>query len=242
MRYAIFADIHANLEALEAVLAACKGEGIDEYLCVGDIVGYAADPDECIEKLKTQGVISVAGNHDWAAVKLFSIEYFNPLARQAILWTHDILSMEHREFLENLKLVFVNRDLTLVHGTLNYPKDFNYLSDGYLAEETFRIQKTPVCFVGHTHVPGVFIKDSNGTIHYRMDNLVAFEKTSSYIVNVGSVGQPRDANPKAAYCIYDSRKKQVSIRRVSYDIYSANDKILSAGLPIFLGERLFLGK
>jgi predicted phosphodiesterase len=241
MRYAIFADIHANLEALEAVLDACQKESVDRYLCAGDIVGYAADPGECIEKIKAQGVTVVAGNHDWAAAKLYSTEYFNPGAREALLWTRGELSAAHCEFLKDLKLVLKNEDLTLVHGTLNYPEDFNYLTDGYLAQESFRILDKPVCFIGHTHIPGIFVKEESGIIHYRRDNFIKLCDSSSYIINVGSVGQPRDSDPKAAYCVYDTSKKEASIRRVNYDIQTASSKIILKGLPAFLGERLFLG-
>jgi predicted phosphodiesterase len=241
MRYAIFADIHANLDALEVVLSACKKESVDRYLCAGDVVGYAAQPCECIEKIREYGVTVVAGNHDWAAVKLYSTEYFNPVAAEALLWTRGELSAAHCDFLVNLKLVFNNKDLTLVHGTLNYPEDFNYLTDAYLAQESFRILESSVCFVGHTHMPGVFVKEESGTIHYLRENSIKLDDSNSYIINVGSVGQPRDSNPQAVYCVYDTSKKEVKIRRVSYDISSASSKIILKGLPAFLGERLFKG-
>ncbi|HTZ11210.1 MAG TPA: metallophosphoesterase family protein [Candidatus Margulisiibacteriota bacterium] len=241
MRYAIFADIHANLDALEVVLAACKKAAIDEYLCAGDVVGYAAQPGECIDRIEADGVTVVAGNHDWAVVKLYPSKFFNPIARQALLWTREHISCAHCDFLGNLKLVFKNRDLTLVHGTLDYPEDFNYLADSGLAENTFNLLDKPVCFVGHTHVPGVFEKDKSGIIHHLKDNSINLNDSSSYIINVGSVGQPRDSDPRAAYCIYDSEKKEAMIKRADYDIRSANSKILSHGLPAALGERLFLG-
>jgi len=242
MRYGIFADVHSNLEALERVLGAYKEESIDKYLCAGDVVGYAANPHECIEKIKTPVMVTVAGNHDWAMVDLFSVDYFNPVARQAILWTRDNLDEETRYFLGSLTLLYKNEDLTLVHGTLHQPGDFNYMADSYAARETFRLLETNVCFLGHSHIAGIFIKYKDGRIDYQADTPLNLEDGRKYIVNAGSVGQPRDGNPKAAYCIYDTGKKEIQIKRISYDIKAASRKIIDAGLPPFLGERLFLGR
>jgi len=242
MRYGIFADVHSNLEALDAVIAAYKKESIDAYLCVGDVVGYGANPLECIQKVRSLVMTTVAGNHDWVAVSLFSPETFNPFAKEAILWTRQQLDDGDKEFLETLKLVYKNESLTLVHGSLDNPRDFNYLTDGYLAEETFRRMETNVCFIGHSHVAGVFTKVENENISYRPDTNIGINPKNRYIINVGSVGQPRDANPKAAYCIFDTDKKEVQIKRVEYDIKTARKKIIESDLPVFLCDRLFLGK
>jgi predicted phosphodiesterase len=242
MRYGIFADVHSNLEALERVLGAYKEESIDKYLCVGDVVGYASNPWECVEKIKALSTITVCGNHDWATVDLFSVDYFNPVARQAILWTRNNLDEKSRYFLESLKLLYKNEDLTLVHGTLHHPGDFNYIADSYAARETFRLLETNVCFVGHSHIAGIFIENKDNRIDYRADTPLNLEDGRKYVVNAGSVGQPRDGNPKAVYCIYDTEKKEIQIKRISYDIKAASRKIIDAGLPPFLGERLFLGR
>lgn len=242
MRYGIFSDVHSNLEALDTILDAYQKEAIDTYLCVGDIVGYAANPKECIEKVKKSAMITVAGNHDWAAVNLFSVDYFNPVACEAIFWTRRNLDDPDRYFLESLKLVYKNEDLTLVHGTLDNPRDFNYMTDGYIAWETFRLLETNICFVGHSHVAGIFIKDKDDRITYREDNSVDIEKEKKYIINVGSVGQPRDGNPQACYCIYDTDKKEIQIKRISYDVQTSRKKIIDAGLPRFLGDRLIIGR
>ncbi len=242
MRYGIFSDIHSNLEALEAVIRDYKKEDIDNYLCVGDIVGYAANPGECIKRVKALTMISVAGNHDWAAVSLFSTDYFNPLAKEAVSWTQRNLDEVGRYFLEGLPLVYKNEDLTIAHGSLDEPGDFNYMADGEIAFRTFELLETDICFVGHTHVPGVFIKSENNHIRYREDNNISIRQDSKYIINVGSVGQPRDGNPNAAYCIYDTDKKSVEIKRISYDIRAAREKIINEGLPKFLGERLLIGR
>jgi predicted phosphodiesterase len=242
MRYGIFSDIHSNLEALEATVDAYKNEAIDTYLCAGDVVGYAANPNECIEKVKPLAMITVAGNHDWAAVNLFSDTYFNPKAREAISWTRHNLDDKSRYFLEFLKLLYKNEDLTLVHGTLDNPQDFNYITDAYIAEGTFRLLETKICFVGHTHAAGTFIKDKDSRIIYCKDNHIEIKDENQYIVNVGSVGQPRDDNPNAAYAIYDTNKKEVEIKRVVYDIKAARKKVMDAGLPEFLGNRLLIGR
>ncbi len=242
MRYGIFADVHSNLEALDAVIVAYKKESIDQYLCVGDVVGYAANPKECIEMVQALAAITVSGNHDWASVDLFSVDYFNELAREAIFWTKEKLDGRDRCFLESLKLIYKNEDLTLVHATLGHPQEFNYMNNTYIAEETFRKLKTGICFVGHSHVPGVFIKDQNERIAYLEGETFDIQRDQRYIVNAGSVGQPRDGEPRAAYCILDTERREILIKRAGYDIESARKKIISAGLPGFLGDRLLNGR
>lgn len=242
MRYAIFSDVHSNLEALEAVMDSYKKEGIDKYLCIGDLIGYGANPRECIEKVRSIASVVCAGNHDWAAVRLFSLEYFNSDARSAILWTRHLLSQGHQGFLESLKLTFKNEDLILVHGTLNNPHEFNYLSDAYIAEETFRLMDRNVCFVGHTHQPQIFSKDQNERIYAHKEAAVTLSNANKYIVNVGSVGQPRDGDPHASYCIYDSKEREIQIKRVKYNAEAARKKIIEKGLPKFLGDRLIAGR
>lgn len=242
MRYGIFSDVHSNLEALQACLSAYKEENIDKYLCIGDVVGYGANPGECIDKVRQISAFTCAGNHDWASVNLFSLEHFNPYAREAVIWTKDNLRESDRVFLESLKLVFIDSEITLVHGTLDHPNEFNYLTDAYIAEETFKLMSTNVCFVGHTHNPGVFSKDNKDHIYYRKESQMYLNETDRYVVNVGSVGQPRDGNPDAAFCIYDTEKRSMEIKRASYDIKTARSKIIDKGLPKFLGDRLISGR
>ena len=242
MRYGIFSDVHSNLEALEAVINAYKYEAIDKYLCVGDVVGYATNPNECIEKVKHLAMITVAGNHGWGSVDKIGLGYFTPNAKKGVFWTRQNLEEESRYFLEALKLTYQNEDLTLVHGTLDNPQEFKYLTDGYLAQESFKLLETRICFVGHTHKPGTFIQEETGLIGYARDTLIRIKDEFKYMVNVGSVGQPRDRNPQAAYCIYDTDKKEVQIKRINYDIEAARKKIISAGLPQYLGDRLLVGR
>ncbi len=242
MRYAIFSDVHSNMEALDAVIAAYKSESIDRYLCIGDVVGYAANPKECIEKVKSLAAVTVAGNHDWATVYLFSDNYFNDMAREAISWTRKVLDKKERNFLESLKLTYENEDLTLVHGTLDKPQEFEYLASLSAAEATSGALQTDICFVGHSHVAGTFISDTFGRIFYTDEDEINMEGENSYIVNVGSVGQPRDGDPRAAYGIYDTVKRRIEIKRIKYDIDSARKKIIQQGLPQFFGDRLLSGR
>lgn len=242
MRYGIFSDVHSNLDALQAVVKAYKKEAIDAYLCVGDVVGYAANPIECIDEVRRLTKVTIAGNHDRASIDLLSSNYFNPVAAGAIAWTKEHLDNKAKAFLQTLKFVYSDEDLTLVHGTLASPEDFSYMVDYYSARETFSLLKTPACFIGHTHVAGLFIKAEDDTIYYRSLGRINIEGSRRYIINVGSVGQPRDSNPHAAYGIYDTKTKVVEIKRVAYDIEVTRKKIADAGLSRFLGDRLLVGR
>lgn len=242
MRWGIFSDIHSNLEALQAVIKAYKSEGIDEYLCLGDVVGYGANPAECIEATKDITQIIIAGNHDWAVAGLFSLEYFNDWAKQAVIWTQKKIDSAERNFLASLRLIYENEDFILVHGSLDQPGEFNYMTDSQRASQTFALMKKTICFLGHTHSADIFIQDKEGRIDYQREARLKLKEGYRYIVNVGSVGQPRDDNNKASLCIYDTAKGEVLIKRVSYDIKSAQEKIVVADLPPFLAARLSMGR
>jgi len=241
MRYGLFSDIHSNLEAFEAVISAYEKERIDRYFCAGDIVGYGASPSECIEKIKNLTDIIVAGNHDWAAVDKFSLDYFNPLAKEAIIWTKSVLDEEEKIFLTDLRLVYENNDFTIVHGTLDRAEEFDYLLDLSEAKKSFEILKKRILFVGHTHRSGIFVKDKEG-ISFLYDKRIEISKDKNYIINVGSVGQPRDGDWRASYAIYDSDDQIVEIKRIEYNIKEAQEKIINSKLPLFLAIRLGLGR
>jgi len=241
MRYAILGDIHANLEALKAVLLDCKKEAVDRYFCLGDIVGYGPNPCECIRKIKEFSAVSVCGNHDWAAVDLFSLEYFNDEAKEALFWTKKYIT-EEESFLLGLPLVYQDNALTLVHATLNSAIDFNYLENLEDAQQTFALLKTQVCFVGHTHCPKIFFKDDKAKVFCRQENSIAIKEGWQYIINVGSVGQPRDGDWRASYCLYDSANREVRVKRIGYDVETTSKKILQAGLPSSLATRLLIGR
>ncbi len=242
MRYGIFSDVHSNLEALEAVLGYYRNEAIDKYLCVGDIVGYGANPRECLDALRRIISVCVAGNHDWALTGKFSLAFFNPIAKAALISNAKELSKVEKDYLDNLELIFFNNDLTLVHGTLNEAQNFNYLTSKGQALGTFRLMKSNICFVGHTHIPQVLEFDAKaGVCQLAADNL-KIKKSKKYIVNVGSVGQPRDSDPRASFAIFDTDREEILIKRVAYDVKKAQEKILGAGLPDFLASRLSIGQ
>jgi len=241
MRYGIFSDIHANLEAFEMVLEAFKNEYIDRYIFVGDIVGYGADPVECISILRQINPIAVAGNHDWAAVGLFDKKWFNQYAEQAIKFTGSVLSEEEKNYLKSLELTKQIDTIGIVHGSLDSPDMFKYVYDLFDAEVCLEESLNHICLIGHTHRPVIFYM-KGFDVNYVVESEVHIQDGTRYLINVGSVGQPRDGNPYACYCVYDSDKRFFQIKRVPYDIHKAQEKILNAGLPHILADRLPQGR
>lgn len=229
MKYAIFSDVHANLEALQAVLQDMKQEGCTHAACLGDIVGYNANPKECLDIIRDMNIPCVKGNHDEYCSSDAPLEAFNPGAAEMVKWTRRQLNDDDKLWLQSLKLVEVIDGFTIVHATLNDPPRWEYVFDKLAAAAHFTHQPTPVCFFGHTHVPLAFVKDSvvrGGTF-----SKFRIEKGKQYFINPGSVGQPRDGNPKAAYATYELDSGRVELRRVDYDIPGAQGKIRAAGLP-----------
>ncbi len=244
MKYAIISDIHSNWEAFQTVIEAIKEEKVDKYLFVGDIVGYAANPCECITEFKKLKCVAIAGNHDWGAVELSSMENFNSYAKEAIQWTMTQLSEKDKEFLRKLPLVQTTDDITLVHSTLLDPEKWEYIRSTFQAHKSIDIQKTSVLFAGHSHVPITFFEPSQikGPIKIAKEKTIQIQEDYKYFINVGSVGQPRDGDPRACYAIYDKKKQTVEIKRIEYDVKKAQEKILEAGLPPKLAERLECGE
>ena len=240
MRFAIFSDIHANLEAFEAVLADARENQCTDFVCLGDVVGYNANPHECVERVREMDCPIVKGNHDEQASLLESSRDFNEMAEAAIQWTRDHLSEEDKEWLRGLKLQRQVRDFTIVHATLDTPGQWGYVFNNLDAAASFTYQHTTVCFFGHTHVPMGFIRDED-VQRQRIDRL-RIESAKKYFINVGSVGQPRDGDWHAAYCIYHIESNVVEQRRVKYDVATAQKKIIDAGLPRLLAERLAIGR
>ena len=240
MKYAVIADIHANLEALRVVLEDAKKQNCTHYVCLGDVVGYNANPKECLDIIRDTGMPSVKGNHDEYCSSETNLEGFNPHAAEAIQWTRQQLTEEDRQWLKELKYIRLVASFQIVHATLDGPQRWGYVFDRLAAAATFTYQNTAVCFFGHTHVPVAFIRDS--VVRGGTYSKFKIEPGRKYFVNVGSVGQPRDGNPKAAYAIYDMDEGSVELRRLDYDISAAQAKIMAAGLPPRLAERLALGK
>jgi len=241
MRCAVLGDIHGNLEALDAVLAAIEKRGPVQYFCCGDIVGYGADPQTCLERVQRLGASVVAGNHDWAAGGRNNAEAFNPLARFAIEWTKTQLNDFQKAFLRDLPLVRRRDEVTIVHGSLHEPEKFHYLDNLLEANLTLQKMTGQICFVAHNHIPAIIVSRKGKEAIYFSGYSVQCEKDCRYIINIGSVGQPRDGYRDAAYCFYDSDQRHIEICRIPYDVKTAQKKILKMGLPSPLAIRLGLG-
>jgi diadenosine tetraphosphatase ApaH/serine/threonine PP2A family protein phosphatase len=243
VRYAVFSDVHANMEALDAVLADAGRRSPDAYVCLGDIVGYGPDPNECVERVRALGAAAIAGNHDRAAGGLFDPEAFSPLARAAIEWTARVLTAEHRAYLAALPERLETPAFLAVHGSPRDPVE-EYLLTLPQALAIFVEIEFRVCLVGHTHIPGLFVRSRSG--HVRAQDLapeapVRLVATSRYIMNGGSVGQPRDGDPRAAYLIYDTGGRSVTLHRVQYAVAATQAKMRARGLPALLWRRLAAG-
>jgi len=240
MRYAVIADIHANLEALEVVLNDAKAQQCTHYCCVGDVVGYNANPKECLEIVRSMGMPVVKGNHDEYCSTEDNLEGFNPHAAEAVSWTRKQLGPDDRKWLREFKYIRLVASFTMVHATLDGPQRWGYVFDRLAAAASFTYQNTAVCFFGHTHVPLAFVRDS--VVRGGTYSKFRVEPGKKYFVNVGAVGQPRDGNPKAGYVVYDLDEQTIELRRLEYDIPKAQKKILEVGLPQRLADRLAVGK
>lgn len=205
-------------------------------------MGYGADPVPCVEKLALRGVRLVAGNHEHGATGLMDLRWFNTYARAAALWTASQLDDEHRAFLAGLPLALEIEDATLVHASPRNPEEWDYLVTAEEGFEVFPAFATRLCFVGHSHCPAVWSLGSSGREFEAGPETVRLEPGRRYLINIGSVGQPRDRDPRACYALWDLDAAQVSLCRVPYDIALAREKILRAGLPRFLGDRLIHGQ
>jgi len=241
MRYGLVADIHGNLEAFSAVLKELDKEKVAQVICVGDIVGYGADPRACLNKIKNLSILSVAGNHDWAAVKKTDVDYFNTHAKEAVLWTERQLKKDDAAFLKDLPLLIEKENFQLVHASLVNPSEWRYVFNFYDAKSNFTLMKKSLLFIGHSHVPVMFFM-SKGRIGYSMRSHLKIKDEVKYIINVGSVGQPRDGDPRACYVIYNDAKKEIIYKRTAYSVEKAQSKIRKAGLPEIEAARLSDGR
>ncbi|MBU4377220.1 MAG: metallophosphatase family protein [Candidatus Omnitrophica bacterium] len=241
MRYGIFSDVHSNGEAFQTVITSLKEENIDIYICIGDIVGYGAEPSDCIDLTRKITDKVVAGNHDWASAGILTTSYFNDFAKEAIEWTSKRLVVEEKEYLKALSLVYEDENITAVHGSLNEPEEFHYILDTSQALATFGLMKGELCFIGHSHLPLICAKGRKG-VAFLPESEVKIEKGARYIINVGSVGQPRDGDPRASYAVFDTEKSYAEIKRAPYDVKKAAKKIIDAGLPPVLAARLNEGR
>jgi diadenosine tetraphosphatase ApaH/serine/threonine PP2A family protein phosphatase len=240
-RYAIVSDIHSNIEALDAALALVADD--EELLCLGDIVGYGPNPNECVAKISARAKATVLGNHDVAAIDNYGLAYFNPAAREALNWTQRVISPESSAWLNSLGYEYRMPDFLLVHGA---PKNyFEYILDKSGAASAFAATDAPLIFIGHTHIAEYYALSPDGAIshkHLQTGGAVELVPGTRYIVNVGSVGQPRDLNPRASFGRYDSESRTVTIVRFDYPIAIVQEKIAAAHLPQALARRLLVGR
>ncbi len=240
MKFAILGDIHSNLAALDAVLADARQQGVTDYVCVGDIVGYNANPRECLEIVRSLQAVAVRGNHDHYCSHEVNLKDFHSLAAEVVQWTREVLSTEELSYLRNLPLSAPVETFTIVHATLDTPEMWGYVFDKFEAESHFNYQTTSVCFYGHTHVPIAF--ERSDYVRAGVYTRIKVRLGKKYFINVGSVGQPRDGDPRAAYVVYDLMDNMIELRRVAYDISLTQKRIKEEGLPERLALRLATGR
>ncbi len=240
---AVFADVHANLEALQAVLADMDAQATSQRVCLGDIVGYAANPAQCLELIRGLGCPVVQGNHDGAVATDIALDEMRDVAQSGIEFARQKLSIEQRAYLAALPLTFASGSCQFVHASLNAPGEWHYVMREPDAQEHFKVQTEPLCFCGHTHAPIVWHLSNTGNIKsWRGHGRIELPAGGKTLINVGSVGQPRDLCSAACYAICDPQGRWVEFRRVAYDIAKARRKIVRAKLPRFAAQRLSLGR
>lgn len=240
MAYAVISDVHSNLHALEAVLKDIGDRRIDEIYFVGDAVGYGPQPNLCIDLLKKDCGILIAGNHDWAVLEYISTEFFNVHAADAVTYNREVMTDEHMRDLEGFNLLKSSekRNALFVHATPRDPENWDYLFSVKDAEINFEHFEQKLCFIGHSHTPVILEQSQTGEILIHRAS-TEIKDTSRYIINDGSVGQPRDSDPRASYVIVND--SSIEIVRVQYDISKTQKEMEAAKLPFRLIERLSYG-
>jgi len=241
VRYAIISDLHANIQALSAVLDVIDRSDVDQILCLGDVVGYNADPNACVEAMRQRSIVTICGNHDAVACGIEEPWGFNPIALSAALWTRENVTQDNLEWLRSLPDYLEFEGFMIVHGSPTDRDSYLFSWEDVLPHLPFmQAQGCSLCFFGHTHSPGIFSSDGI----YSLDDKATFElgHDKTFFINPGSVGQPRDGDPRAAFGILDTKQNMYTLVRVEYPIDEAAQRIVQAGLPHFLAERLFLGR
>ena len=241
MRTAVLSDVHSNLEALEAVRQAGVDHGVDRWICLGDVVGYGADPEACLSIIGELTQVCLLGNHDAAVAGVQSVEYFTTHARRAVLWTQRRLSAEIRAGLGDLGLTHAESEAFYVHAEPADPKAWHYVYDAHDAAAALEAVNERLVFVGHSHVAFVCAAAHEVRTVVQSEGQLVLASDARYLVNVGSVGQPRDGDPRASFAIRDSELDAIELVRVAYDVTTARQKIRAAGLPHFLADRLGQG-
>lgn len=242
MLIGIFSDVHSNFEALTSVLKFFDDIDVTQYFFLGDLVGYGANPNECIELVKKLRCVGVAGNHDFGVLKKTPIDDFNSFAAEALLWTQAQLNEDAIMYLDSLELTERFEPCFLVHGAPSSPASWEYILSLKEAIYEFNCFSARVCLIGHTHYPFAIVKTPDGSFKAIEDDEFIIENNNRYLINVGSVGQSRDGDPRACVCVFDNKTNKFFFKRLNYDIKTAQKKILSAGLPPYLAHRLEQGR
>jgi predicted phosphodiesterase len=237
MKIAILSDIHSNLEALETAFEYIDKEDISKVYCLGDIVGYGPNPNECIEIIRERCDVVLMGNHDYAALGLANIEYFNDYAKASVFWTISSLEQDNLDYLHDLPFSYKGDNFLLVHASPSTPPHWHYVLSHDVAMMEMRHFEQNICYIGHSHVPIIYSK--NGA--YRNSPIKIETKSQKYIINVGSIGQPRDGDPKLCFAVLDTENNQFEYIRLDYRVNRTYEKIIKSGLPVFLAERLLKG-
>lgn len=242
MKLAIVSDIHSNLEAVEAVQKAIEGIGVDAIYFVGDVVGYGPDPNACTQWVMENAELAVMGNHDIAALGMIDIESFNSNAKEAIIWNSGQMEEWATDYITTLPMVMSRDGVTIVHANPQEPESWNYIFSLWDAERNFSFFDSTFCFVGHSHQPVAVGMDGTGQVSVLPGDTFTVDKETRYLINVGSVGQPRDGNPEACFGLLDTDKGEFSILRSPYDYEITQEKMINAGLPKPLADRLAEGR
>ena len=244
MRIAIISDIHANLEALNAVMDDIETRDVDTVICLGDIVGYGVSPNECVEVVRKRCPVVLLGNHDAAAIGTLSTQHFNIHAKIAIEWTSAALSKGSTAWLQSLPLREVEGEKTYVHSTPYEPGMWYYITSLEEAAFNFQFFETRLCFIGHTHIPIIIVLDKEKELYVHQDSSIDYRALDEarLLINVGSVGQPRDRNPQSCYGLLDTEAQLFRHHRVSYDVKKAQARMRKQKMPEFLITRIADGR
>ncbi len=242
MKLALISDIHSNLEALEAVLADIETRKVDKIVCLGDVVGYGPDPIACLELVESHCDIKLMGNHEFGVLGLLPLDTLNQYARHSMDWTTQKMTDREISIIAEYDIEAECEDCYLVHASPYEPDRWHYILSGQDAEAGFEKTQHKLAFFGHTHLPMIFSRGTDGRVRSQAGHDFDPDEDSRYLVNVGSVGQPRDNDPRACYAIYDSVETAVTYRRITYDVRAAQTKMTVAELPSMLIERLSVGR
>lgn len=239
MKFLIFSDIHSNYDALQSVIDFVKKnyQPFPEIICLGDVIGYGAQPNECLQEIFSLTDKILLGNHECGVIGKTNIGFFNYSAKESILWTRKVIRKDYFEKLKKLEYTFSLYDIQFSHSNLQNPSYWNYITSIYEAEDEFNYEKFKLLFIGHTHIPVVY-KKTLYDVKIIQDNKIRVDDGSRYIVNVGSVGQPRDGDNRASFIVFDNENMEINFHRVEYDIDSAMRKINEKKLPKILADRL----